>query len=102
MPIRSDLGRAAVDEQLDARDVATVVRGQEYDRLGDLVGGTDPAEGSGFGRLRLHLPDLLVAQAQFVLVAGRDDRARADDVDADVAALQVDRPGPSERPQRRL
>jgi hypothetical protein len=81
------LSHAAVDEQLDAGDIAAVIRRKEYHRLGDLIGRACAAQRRGRGGLRLDLFDLLVAQTQRVRVTGRDDRARADDVDADLAVL---------------
>ena len=76
---RSDLRHAAVDKELDAGDVAAVIRGEEDDRLGDRIRRANAAQGRAGCGLRLELLDLGVAQAQLGLVAGRDDRARADD-----------------------
>src|SRR6266481_8490261 len=97
----SDLRQATVHEQIDAGNAAALVRGQEDHRLRDLVGRACSTERRGRGGFRLDLRDLLVAQAG-VLVPGRDDRAWAHDVDTNLAALQIDRPGARERPQGRL
>src|SRR5206468_10027089 len=97
----SDLRQATVHEQLDAGDVAALVRGQEDHCLRDLVGRAYPTERRGRGGFRLDLRDLLVAQAG-ALVPGRDDRAWAHDVDPNLATLQIHRPGARERPQGRL
>src|SRR5271155_5047269 len=52
-PSRSRLGRmlhlreAAIDEQLDAGHVAAVIRSQEYNSFGDLIGFTQAPHGHG-------------------------------------------------------
>src|SRR5947199_45910 len=61
----------------------------EDHRLRDLVGRAYSTERRGRGGFRLHLRALLVAQAERVLVPGRDDRAWAHDVDTNLAALQI-------------
>ena len=62
--LRSDLRRAAVNEELDASDVAAVVRGEEHDGLGDFVRRANAPQGCGGGCLCLHLRDLLVGQSK--------------------------------------
>src|SRR3989441_3468835 len=99
--LRSDLGHAAVDEQLDAGDVAAVVRRQEQRGLRDLVRVAHPTQRNRPDHVLLELLDLLLAQPQAV-EARRVDRTRADRVDADLAGLEIDRPAPRERPHRRL
>src|SRR5262249_41936670 len=42
--VGSDLGHPAVDEQLDARDVAAVVGGEEQGDVRDLLGGAHPPQ----------------------------------------------------------
>src|SRR5271167_3109237 len=61
LPVRrdgSDLGLAAVDEELGAGHEARIVRGKESDRLGDLVGVTNAAD-RNLGRHIVQQPLLL-------------------------------------------
>src|SRR5712671_6786060 len=90
LPVRrdgSDLGLAAVDEELGAGHEAGIVRGKEGDCLGDLVRIGDPAD-RDLGRHVVQQPLLLGGVA-----TGQTDEARglhgagADDVDADAALL---------------
>jgi hypothetical protein len=48
-PGRSYLGHAAVDKEFDAGDVAALVRSEEDDLLGDVIGRTRVAQGRGGG-----------------------------------------------------
>jgi hypothetical protein len=54
-----NLGHAAIDEQLDACDVAAVVRGEEHGGVRHLVRRAHPAQRYGGDDVRLHLVDLL-------------------------------------------
>src|SRR3954471_11749234 len=85
----SDLREAAVDEELDAGHVAALVRSEERDDLGDLVGGARAAGGD----LRQHALDefvhLLLVELESDRVSGRGDDAGADRVDADAPRAQV-------------
>src|SRR6218665_1227240 len=95
-----DLRDAAVDEQLDAGDVAAVVRGQERDGAGDFVRRSSTLQGNAGGAL-LELLDLLLVEAQLGVAPGGDE-AGADGVDADAAALEIHRPRAGERAHRGL
>src|SRR5580704_9595877 len=95
LPVRrdgSDLGLAAIDEELGAGHEAGIVGGKEGDRLGDLVRVTDAAD-RDLGRHVVQQPLLLGG-----VRTGQPDKARglhgtgADDVDPDAALLEVERP----------
>src|SRR5580658_9964674 len=99
LPVRrdgSDLRLAAVDEELGAGHKARIIRGEEGDRLGDLVGVTDAAD-RDLGRHVVQQP-LLLGDVR----TGQPDKARglhgtgADDVDADAALLEQGLPGGAE------
>src|SRR3954466_11114850 len=98
----SDLREAAVDEELDAGHVAALVRSEERDDLGDLVGGARAAGGD----LRQHALDefvhLLLVELESDRVSGRGDDAGADRVDADAPRAQVVGPAARERADRGL
>src|SRR2546422_394410 len=96
-----DLGHAAVDEQLDAGDVAAVIGRQEERGLRDLVGAAHPPHRNRGHDILLELLDLRLAQPQ-AIEARRLDRTRADRVDADPAPLEIDGPAARERAHRRL
>src|SRR5918997_6441634 len=84
--VGSDLGLAAVDEELGAGDEARVVRSQEDRGLGDLVGVADAAERDVLGHLvqQLLLPrGVGASQAD---QAGGPRGAGAEDVHADATA----------------
>src|SRR5258708_1043154 len=97
LPVRrdgSDLGLAAVDEEFGAGHEARIVRGEEGDRLGDLVRIADAAD-RDLGRHVVQQPLLLSG-----VRTGQTDKARglhrtgADDVDSEAALLEVERPTP--------
>ena len=76
----SDLRQAAVDEQLAARDVSAVVRGEERHGAGDVIGPADAAERDPVA--------VAVVQALAVGVGEaakprRIDRSRANHVDVE-------------------
>src|SRR3984957_70533 len=86
LPVRredSDLGLAAVDEELGAGHEARIVRGKESDRLGDFIRVADPAD-RDLGRHIVEEPLLLGGGR-----TGQPDKAwgvhgtGADDVDPD-------------------
>jgi hypothetical protein len=95
-----DLGHAAIDVELDSGHVTRFVRCKEGNSLGDLIGISQSAQGNGFCEVLLHLCQ------RVALLPGVENRsidmARDDGVDADAAVLQLVRPGPRERPNRRL
>ena len=66
LPIPDQFGHAAVDEQLDARDEAAVVGGEEHGDLRDLVRVAHAAEGNLGGEPRLQLLGLLLRPRQAV------------------------------------
>src|SRR3981081_757135 len=80
---RSDLRLAAVDEELDAIDVAGVVGGKESRGACDLLGLGDAAERNGGGERVEEC--LLVVGLGDSEQARRPGRAGAQDVDADGA-----------------
>ena len=82
----SDLGRTAIDEQLDPVNVSAVVGRQEYRRLAEIVRRADPAERNGSDGLGLLLIRQKMGEAGSRRVTG------AQYVDPDVASLQVDDP----------
>src|SRR6266404_4514553 len=69
-----DLGLAAIDEQLDARDIARVVRREKGHRLGGLVARTGAAPRRDTGSVCFERIDLLVVHAELGLVARSYDR----------------------------
>src|SRR6516164_3030752 len=96
-----DLGHAAIDEQLDAGDVAAVVRGEEHGGFRHLVRPAHPAQRHGSGEAHLELIDSLLRQTGLV-EDGRFGVSGADGVDADLAVPQVGGPAARERPHGRL
>src|SRR5580704_620908 len=98
----SDLGLAAVDEELGAGHEARIVRGKESDRLGDFIRVADPADWD-LGRHIVEEPLLLGS-----VRTGQPDKAwglhgtGTDDVDADAALLEVERPTPRQIAHRGL
>ena len=91
---RLDLRRAAIDEKFDTVNKAGVIRSEEDDRLGDLIGRTRATERCGRRSLRREFFDLRVAHAEFGLISGRYDGARTDDIDANIPTFQILRPRP--------
>ncbi len=69
-----DLGLAAIDEQLDARDIARVVRREKGHRLGGLVARTGAAPRRDTGSVCFERIDFLVVHAELGLVARSYDR----------------------------
>ncbi len=88
-----DLGGAAVDEELDAVDVAGVVGGEEEGDGGDLFGAADLAARNEGGEVVLGVGAEGVED-------GRVDGSGAEDVDADLAVLEVVEPGAGEGADR--
>jgi hypothetical protein len=70
-----DLGLAAIDEQLDARDIARVVRREKGHRPGGLVARTGAAPRRDTGSVCFERIDLLVVHAELGLVARSYDRS---------------------------
>src|ERR1700747_2076672 len=96
----SDLGHAAIDVELCARDIARLVRREERNSFGDLVWISQPAERNIILHLFLHY-----CEGSALLETFHDrsiDVARAEDVHADATVSQVIRPGPSKGTNRRL
>src|SRR5258706_10337397 len=92
----SDLSHAAVDEQIDAVNETRVIRRQEKNRLGDLLGRSNPSGRDGRNHLSGKSGDLLLRQARLAVALGRDD-ACADGVDADLAIFEIRGPAARER-----
>ena len=84
---KPDLRASAVDKQLDAGDVARVIRGEEGHRFGNLVRLAYPAKRSGLGDLQAVGRNLLVIHLEFRLVPRRDNDARRHD-----ALTRISRP----------
>src|SRR6266850_1200653 len=82
------LGHTAIHEQLDTGNITAVIQNKEDDRLGHLVGRPRAAKRHRRTGVCFHVLDLVLAQAERVRVAGRDDRTRAGDVDANLAVFQ--------------
>src|SRR5271168_5401229 len=83
--LRSDLRRAAIHEQFDSGDKARVVRGQENRRFGNFIRAThaahrDAGDDLGDGLLGKRCQDR------------RIDRAGTNDIGADLAILELQRP----------
>ena len=97
-----DLRCPAIHKEFDAGDEAAVIRGEKKDRLGNFFRRAGPPQRSRGGGLRRELLDLLIAQSKLRLVASCNDRSRTHHIDPDVAALEVYRPCPRERPEGRF
>ena len=97
----SDLDLTAVNEELDAVDEARLIRRQEQHRFGDLFGLADAARGDAACEIALGALRLLPAAEQHV-EAGRFRHARADRVDADMPAFEVEYPVAREASHGRL
>src|SRR5882724_10951089 len=85
----------AIHEQLDSRDVATVVGREEHHGLGNLVGSTETAERHRGGDHLRALLACLRGGEQLIQPRGVGG-ARAHRVHPDAAILQVGRPRPRE------
>jgi hypothetical protein len=91
---RSNLGRAAVHEELDPIDEAALVRGEEKDGGGDFLRRAGTPERRGSRGLGFELLDLLVGESQLALVPRRHYGARSHDVNADISIPEIHGPGP--------
>src|SRR5262249_45554629 len=96
-----DLGHAAINEQLDPRDVAAVVGREEHGGFRHLVRPAHPAHRHGGYETHLELIDSLLRQAGLV-EDGRFGVSGTDNVDADLAVLEIGGPAARERPHGRL
>src|SRR5262249_53753049 len=96
-----DLGQAAIDEQLDAGDVAAVVTGEEHCGFRHLVRRAHPAHRHGGHDVRLELVELLPRPPGDV-DPRRFNRAGANGVHADLVVPQVHGPTACERPHSGL
>lgn len=85
----SDLRKAAVDHQLDAVDVAGIVRGQEQGRGGDLVGAGHIAQRHDGGDMFGERLDLRFVHLQAVVHQRGAGEAGAQHVAADLPALET-------------
>src|SRR5262249_11939527 len=85
-----DLGRTAINAQLDPGDVAAVIGGEEHDGVRQLVRRANPAHRHGGHGLLPRHPALLEH--------GGFDRPGADGVDADLAVPQLGGPTARKRP----
>ena len=81
------LGCAAVDEELDPRDVTAVVGGEEGDGFCDLVRSPEPSHGDDIAEVGHALPANVTAAEEF-LKGGGVDRSGAYNVDADTAVFR--------------
>ena len=100
--IWSDLGHAAVDEELDSRDVATFVGSEEGNHFGNFVQGSRAAEGYVDHGAVCVLFDLFVSQTQGITLARRRNHARAHSVHADFAIFEIRGEGAREGPHGRF
>src|SRR5580658_2328068 len=96
------LSQAAIDEQLDAGYVATVVGGQEQDGLRDFIGGAGTAQGNIAYRALYKLIDLFLRHPKRGVIARCRDDARTDCIHPDLALLEVYGPGARKRADRCL
>ena len=85
----SDLGHATIDEEFDARDVATFLGRKEDDRFGNFIQGSRATERYFVHDAVCVLFDLFFRHAQGIAVAGRRNHARTNSVDADLAVFQI-------------
>src|SRR3954453_24240744 len=96
-----DLSHAPVDKQLDAGNIAAVIRRKEQHGLGYLIGASHSAHRHAGHKAGLYHLDLFLVPYR----SAEDWRVYwtgTDGVDADVALLQISCPGPGERPHRGL
>ncbi len=89
-----DLCHATINEELDPRHIAAVIRRQEDGGLADRVGIPDAAQGD----LRLHVGDHPsdVIRGHHAMEHRRIGRSRAEDIHADALILQIENPAPRE------
>ena len=85
-PAPSDLRHATIDEQLDARDVAAVIRREEDNGFGYLVECSRPAQRRAGRCAGLVLLNLFIAH--HAAIGGCDNHAGADSVDANLAIFK--------------
>jgi hypothetical protein len=85
----SDLGHAAVDEELNASHVATFVGSEEGNHIGNFVQGSRATEGYSVHNAVCVLFDLFFRHAQGIAVARRRNHARTNGVDADLAVFEI-------------
>ena len=97
----SDLGYAAIDEDLAGRDEAAVVGGQEGDDIRNLLIGSRSGKGRYACRV-FHEAIQRVTAGAGVFVSRCRDYPRADRVDPDVLAPQIRRLCPGKIAHRRL
>ena len=84
--------KAAVHEQLRARDVAAVVRCEKHDGLRDLIGCAESPERNNAGN---HLPTLFArfGRSNAAFISTRDDELQGGrNPKAQLAVVQADRP----------
>jgi len=93
---------AAIYEELDAGDVAAVIRGKKENRLGDFIGRGSAAQWRKRCGAYFDLCNLLVGVAQLGSQSRSDDCSRMDDVDPDLALLQFQCPRAYKRPRAAL
>src|SRR6266850_6667612 len=98
----SDLGHAAVDEELDASDVATFVRSEEGDHFGNFVQGSRATEGYFAHHAVCVLFDLFFRHAQGIAVARRRNHPWTNSVHADFAVFEICGEGAREGPHGRF
>src|ERR1700693_6400022 len=97
-----DPRRAAVDEEFGAGDEARIIGSEENGGLGDLLGLADAAGRNLAGEIVEQAFLIGFVRAGQVDEARRMSRAGADDVDPDVAVLEVEDPASGEIAHRRL
>ena len=85
----SDLGHAAVDEELDASDVAACVGSEEGNHFGNFVQGSRATERYFISDAVCVLFDLFFRHSQGIAVARRRDDAGTNSVDADFAIFEI-------------
>src|ERR1700692_3842729 len=89
-----DLSKTSVDRQFKAVDKACIIRGKECDGLSNLFRFANPARRRGARGRGREIVDLRRSHTQRSIVARGRNNARADRIDADVAALQIHAPSP--------
>src|SRR5713226_8253264 len=97
-----DLSLSAVDEEFGAGDEARVGGGEENRCARDVFGTTNAPEGDGRGHVVEQALLFRRIGAGQVNEARRLDGSRADDVHADAARLQIERPAPGKVADRGL
>src|SRR5580698_8130229 len=91
----SDLDHTAIDEEFNTGDKACVIRGEEDNRLRNLVRMSHPSQRNLRGEAGLDLPGLLGILGEAVHSRSIDG-AGADYIDANLAVLKLIRPRPGE------